>query len=239
MWHIVGDAIGFRRGWLDGNGRGPPASITRSLRHAHVVESYTEALGLLTSRGYALWDVLAESERAGSLDGDIKNAKPADVRGLVEAHPSIERICLASGATTGNFFKKHFKGWLAEPGAFVLHDNRPTQQIFGKLVAAAPAADAAAARPPIEIVVMESVSPAFVPRVSYGGDHADKRVAAYHEAGYARLSKRASAYAWKRQQWFDACFARELSVAERAKTFGDRPGDFHEDEEQADSTTGA
>ena len=36
----------------------------------------------LTARGYALWDIVAESERKGSLDGDIKNATFADVQAL-------------------------------------------------------------------------------------------------------------------------------------------------------------
>ena len=44
LWHIVGDALGFRRGWLDSRGRGPPESIQRSLLHEEVVESYDDAL---------------------------------------------------------------------------------------------------------------------------------------------------------------------------------------------------
>jgi G:T/U-mismatch repair DNA glycosylase len=118
LWHIVGDALGFRRGWLDSKGRAPPESITRTLLHERTLDTYDEALITLTGRGYALWDVLRESERAGSLDSDIKNAQPADVRGLVERYPSIERICLASGASTASFFKKHFRAWLEEDGAF-------------------------------------------------------------------------------------------------------------------------
>ena len=43
----------------------------------------------------------------------------------------------------------------------------------------------------------------------------------------------ASAYAWKRQQWFEDCFARELSAEERGKRFGERVGDFVEDGEGA------
>jgi G:T/U-mismatch repair DNA glycosylase len=127
LWHIVGDALGWRRGWLDSKGRGPAPSITRSLLHEETVESYDEALRRLTSRGYALWDVLKQSERAGSLDGDIKNAQPADVRALVERHPSISRICFASGGTTAGFFKRHFKEWLLEEGAFRLADDPTTR----------------------------------------------------------------------------------------------------------------
>ena len=219
LWHIVGDALGWRRGWLDAKGRGPSPSITRSLLHEPTMLQYDDALRDLTSRGYALWDVLRESERAGSLDGDIKNGVPADVRGLVAQHPSISRICLASGGTTATFFKRHFKGWLAEEGQFRVHPNRLSQQAFGKVVPAAVDAK-------IELVVMSSVSPAFVPHVSFGEQYADKRIAAYAEAGYPHLSARASAYAWKRQQWFESCFERELSKGACCMRFGDRPGDF-------------
>ena len=99
--------------------------------------------------------------------------------------------------------------------------NKPTQQVFGQLV------------PPggtgIELVVMESVSPAYVPRVSVR--ESTKRRAAYAEAGYPQLSARASAYGWKRQQWFEACFARVLSPEERSKRFGERDGDLLDEEE--------
>ena len=107
LWHIVGDALGFRRGWLDGMGRAPPKSLEAVLLHERAIDNYDEALALLTSRGYALWDVLKSSERKGSLDGDISNSVAADVRGFCEAHPTISRICLASGATTAGFFKQH------------------------------------------------------------------------------------------------------------------------------------
>ena len=67
----------------------------------------------LTARGYALWDVVAESDRKGSLDADIKNATFADVQALVARHPSILRICFSSGGTTAKFFRRTHKAWLA------------------------------------------------------------------------------------------------------------------------------
>ena len=63
----------------------------------------------LTARGYALWDVVAESDRKGSLDADIKNATFADVQALVARHPSILRICFSSGGTTAKFFRRTHK----------------------------------------------------------------------------------------------------------------------------------
>lgn len=205
MWHIVGDALGWRRAWLDGNGRSPPASITRALLHSsQSVDNYHTALAQLTSRGYCLWDVLKQSERTGSLDSNIQNAQPADVRGLVAEHPTISRICLASGASTAKFFKRFFRSWLAEEGAFRVHPNRLSQSAFGSIVPCGGGA--------IELVVMESVSPAYVPQVSYGSGAATKRANAYAAAGYPHLSARACAYAWKRQQWFDVRADRRLGT---------------------------
>ena len=227
MWHIVGDALGWTRGWKDARGRGPTKSITRSTLHTRECASYDEALRSLTARGYALWDVLSESDRAGSLDGaiDKRTAKAADVRGLLQLHPTISTICLASGGTTAKFFKAHFKDWLKEEGAFSVAADSQSQKEFGKLVPGGGA---------ITLVVMESVSPAYVPRVAHGANPADseafhKRREAYADAGYPQLSRRASAYAWKRQQWFDACFQRELSADAAALRFGERTGDFVDD----------
>lgn len=217
FWHIVGDALGWRRGWLDGKGRGTPTSIMHCLLHSNYMHTYEEAVSQLTTRGYALWDVLCESEREGSLDSSIKKERPADVRRLVQEHPSIRTICFASGGTTASFFKRHFKEWLSEPGAFVAAANSASQQSFGKLLRDDNCGT-------IRLVVMESVSPAYVPMVSTTSEA--KRRAAYIAAGRPDLLHRASAYAWKRQQWFDDCFYRELSVADSAKRFGDRKGDF-------------
>lgn len=231
FWHIIGDALGWRRGWLDENGRGPPGVITRSLLHERVVDEYDVALEDLTSRGYALWDVLAQSERHGSLDGSIKNEKPADIQGLCRAYPSITKVCFSSGKTTATFFKKYFKPWLAKEGAFYVGTDELSQSVFGSIVPTEQSEGA------IELVVMESVSGAYVPGVNTK-DVAKRRNAwAKVHARYPELASkapRASSYAWKRQQWFDACLRSELSAPEAARRFGDRTGDLLEGDSDDD-----
>jgi hypoxanthine-DNA glycosylase len=56
--------------------------------------AYAERLRALTGAGIALWDVLAEAERPGSLDADIVAASQRvnDIAGLVAAEPRIELI---------------------------------------------------------------------------------------------------------------------------------------------------
>lgn len=96
FWHIVGDALGFRRGFFVKGRTEAPNSIRPHLLHEQVLD-YHSALQRLTSSGYALWDFIASSERSGSLDSEIKNADLADVKDFVTSHPTIERICFATG----------------------------------------------------------------------------------------------------------------------------------------------
>jgi TDG/mug DNA glycosylase family protein len=55
---------------------------------------YAERLAALTRAGIALWDVLAEAERPGSLDAAIvaATARVNDIAGLVAENPSIALI---------------------------------------------------------------------------------------------------------------------------------------------------
>ena len=97
FWHIIGDMLGFRRGFhikrLDA-----VDSIRRHLLHApETACSYEQAVQRLTDAGFAVWDIVAESERGGSLDQDIRKPRFHDIRALIAAHPTIRRICFATG----------------------------------------------------------------------------------------------------------------------------------------------
>ena len=106
FWHIVGDALGFRRGFFVGQRTGAPDFIRPHLLHAEEL-SYDEAMARLLSRGYAMWDIVASSVRPGSLDSDIKDATYADIAGFVTSHaPVLERIVFSTGAGSANIFLK-------------------------------------------------------------------------------------------------------------------------------------
>jgi hypoxanthine-DNA glycosylase len=57
--------------------------------------SYKRRCEVLQERGIALWDVLAESVRPGSMDADIRmdTARPNDFKRLFNACPQIRRVC--------------------------------------------------------------------------------------------------------------------------------------------------
>lgn len=55
----------------------------------------------------ALWDSIGLCEREGSMDADIKNEIPNDIRGLLKSYPSIEKIA-ANGGKSAATLKKFF-----------------------------------------------------------------------------------------------------------------------------------
>ena len=103
FWHIVGHALGFRRGFHENAARGDVVpSIAMHLRggeyHPHeqrdeVVADYEgrglEAAGRLRSMGHPriVERKSKKSGRQSSLDSDIRKAKKADIEGLVRRHP--------------------------------------------------------------------------------------------------------------------------------------------------------
>ena len=55
----------------------------------------------------ALWDVVAECERPGSLDSAIRGEKPNDLAGLVRRHPRIHTVVF-NGQPAHRLFGRHF-----------------------------------------------------------------------------------------------------------------------------------
>lgn len=243
FWHILGDALGFRRGFHLHRTEAV-ASIRPHLLHpASTVCSYEAALDRLHAAGFSVWDIIAESERGGSLDQNIRRAKYHDVRALVREHPTIQRIGFATGAGSATIFRKAWLEWLATPGAFRVAPDRASQAVFSRHVVEAPAASGDdSAVLPIELVVLESVSPAAVPAVAV--KCTAKRTAGYVAEGRTDLvasgAPRASSYAWKRARWLEALFsgpyAESLHHDARAiLPFGSQPTDFENSAEAGGS----
>jgi hypoxanthine-DNA glycosylase len=69
---------------------------------------YMERIAALGEAGVALWDVLAECEREGSLDSAIAPASVAvnDITGLLASHVSLRVIAL-NGGTAARLFDRH------------------------------------------------------------------------------------------------------------------------------------
>ena len=117
FWSIVGKVLGFDRATL----------------------AYEERLQRLGAAGYALWDVLRERQGRGSLDQNTiaGTDQPNDLCKLVQAHPTLRRVCFNSKASA-EFFRRHQRNWLCEPGVWAL-GNTAAINMFRGLVRAPPA----------------------------------------------------------------------------------------------------
>ena len=75
--------------------------------------SYVERTAALTAAGFALWDVLAACERAGSLDAAIvrDSVEVNDFATFFARHRGIGRV-FCNGATAHSLFLRHVAGQL-------------------------------------------------------------------------------------------------------------------------------
>jgi hypoxanthine-DNA glycosylase len=75
---------------------------------------YAQRCRLLVEAGVALWDVIEEASRHGSLDAAIQlaSARHNDVASLVAASPSLQGIAF-NGATAERLFRTHVAPRLA------------------------------------------------------------------------------------------------------------------------------
>lgn len=72
-----------------------------------VSENFKEKVKLLQQNKIALWDVLENCEREGSLDTNIKNHKENDILGLLKKHPKIRTIVF-NGRESEKYFLRKF-----------------------------------------------------------------------------------------------------------------------------------
>lgn len=68
---------------------------------------YRQKLKILLMNKIALWDTLEYCNRNGSLDIDIQNEIPNDIRGLLQNYPNV-RIIVLNGNKAFTAFKKFF-----------------------------------------------------------------------------------------------------------------------------------
>jgi N-glycosylase/DNA lyase len=138
FWYIAGDCLGFRRSAAVSSTTGKPyASFHDHLRYHEILE-YPQQLEQMVSRGFALWDIVAECERVGSLDTDIKGEVVNPIREFCEGSLfnsvgsefiSIKRIVIANGTTGAKMFVKHFTSWF-EDGKLCAGSNGMSKRVF-------------------------------------------------------------------------------------------------------------
>lgn len=65
--------------------------------HAPPSQDYEKKISFLKSKKIALWDVIENCQREGSLDSNIREEKVNDFRGLFKAYPDIETVIFNGG----------------------------------------------------------------------------------------------------------------------------------------------
>ena len=83
---------------------------------------YEKRLSLLTSAGFALWDVLADCERRGSLDTAIvrHSSRANPIAAFVQQHPMLRQV-LFNGRAAHDLWQRHIQPDVPATGG----GNRP------------------------------------------------------------------------------------------------------------------
>lgn len=74
-----------------------------------VGEKYCAKLAFLKQKGLALWDVLKQANREGSLDRYIKDPIPNDFNRLFQSYPSLGLIAFNGSKAEKLFYRRIFK----------------------------------------------------------------------------------------------------------------------------------
>ncbi|WP_368654475.1 DNA-deoxyinosine glycosylase [Ornithinibacillus sp. 4-3] len=72
------------------------------------LETYSEKIAFLKGKKIALWDVIQNCFRQGSLDANIIEEEPNDIFQLLDTFPSLKLIG-CNGTKAYQTFQKHFK----------------------------------------------------------------------------------------------------------------------------------
>ena len=85
---------------------------------------YDVKLKTLLKNNIALWDTIKTCKREGSLDSDIQNETPNDIKSLLKKYPNIKTICL-NGNKSYSAFKKYFPNLLEKYNCFKMPSTSP------------------------------------------------------------------------------------------------------------------
>ena len=90
---------------------------------------YNLKLKTLLQNNIALWDTIKSCKREGSLDSEIQNEAPNDIRKLLKKYPNIQMICL-NGNKSFSAFKKYFPDLLEKCSCYKMPSTSPANARF-------------------------------------------------------------------------------------------------------------
>ena len=86
--------------------------------------NYEIKLKTLLKNNIALWDTIKSCKRDGSLDSNIQNETPNNIRNLLSEYPNIQVICL-NGNKSYSAFKKYFPDLLEKYTCYKMPSTSP------------------------------------------------------------------------------------------------------------------
>ncbi len=89
--------------------------------------AYAERIAVLQKRGIAVWDVLAECQRQGSLDSaiNLRSAKINDFGGFFRRHRSIRRVFF-NGSKAADIFRRRILPNVALSAPYLNYERLPS-----------------------------------------------------------------------------------------------------------------
>ena len=85
---------------------------------------YPKKLEILLDNNIALWDTIKTCNRNGSLDSDIQNETPNNIKSLLKKFPNIKVICL-NGNKAYSAFKKYFPDLFEKYNCYKMPSTSP------------------------------------------------------------------------------------------------------------------
>ncbi len=81
--------------------------IIAAITNSEIPITYNDKKNLLLKNGIALWDVIKQANRIGSLDTAIKNEKVNELDIFIKKHKHLHTICF-NGKKAETLYKKYF-----------------------------------------------------------------------------------------------------------------------------------
>lgn len=112
-----------------GNPRNQFWKLIYSIFNEEIDEFYDNRVGFLLKHRIALWDVICNCYREGSLDSKIKNARINDFKMLFKRYPNIRYIFFNGSKAESLFMKKVDSELLKGKDLFKLPSSSPARAI--------------------------------------------------------------------------------------------------------------
>lgn len=112
-----------------GNPRNQFWKLIYSLFDEEVENEYSKRIDFILRHNIALWDVISDCFRQGSLDTNIKNARINDFDTLFKRYPNIEYIFFNGSKAENLFIKNIDKKLIEEKELFKLPSSSPARTL--------------------------------------------------------------------------------------------------------------